>query len=248
MSDNYDLNTNISEQNLDIFESNVEHKKKSDKKKTKNKDKNKLIIDMSINQIIEDKIIKNNKEQKNFIGIEQINSDLSSFDIDNDDEKNDNNENKYLELEKINKEKNTNTNTNTNLSSTPKNHGNLWSDDERNKILKLLKKHDFDKNCGMFDETNITEIATKLERTSYAVKQEIKKMIYNDFIEGLSYDKISTNFNIPKSNIKLILKLYLEKKSKKITEQFNNENELLRLKIENIKLKKELQEIINFDK
>jgi hypothetical protein len=181
-----------------------------------------------INKIIENKIIK------------------YSFTNDdkNDDDKND--DENYLsendiELAKLDKELSLKSGTNSLLY--PKNYGNIWLDEERKKIIKLLKKNEFDKHCGMFDDSVIFDIAKKLERTEYAVKEEIKKMIYNDYIEGSSYEKISTCFNIPVSNIKIILKIYIDKNSQKIINQMEKENKLIKLKIENIKLKKELYDI-----
>ena len=35
---------------------------------------------------------------------------------------------------------------------------------------QVLKKNEFDKHCGMFDDSVIFDIAKKLERTEYAVK------------------------------------------------------------------------------
>ncbi len=68
-------------------------------------------------------------------------------------------------------------------------------------------------------------------------------MIYIEYIKGYSYYKISEKFNIPVNNIKLITRIYIEKYGKKIINQFEFENKLLRLNVENIKLKKELEEL-----
>lgn len=147
----------------------------------------------------------------------------------------------YIELEKLEKEFTIKSGYNS--SSHPKNYGNIWNDEERNKIKKYLLKNKFNKDYGMFDESNIFDIAKKLERSEYGVKEEIKKMIYNEYTKGYSYDKISENFNIPTNNIKLIIKVYIEKYGKKLINQLEFENKLLRLKVENIKLKKELEEL-----
>ena len=170
------------------------------------------------------------------------NNDIYEYDSTNNknDDYNDN------ELAKLDKELSLKSKLNSSLY--PKNYGNMWNDEERKKIIKLLKKNEFNKNYGLFDESTIFDIAKKLERTEYAVKEEIKKMIYNDYIEGLSYEKISSYFNMPITNIKLILRIYIEKNSQKIINQIDIENKLMRLKIENIKLRSELSELNSSNK
>ncbi len=81
-------------------------------------------------------------------------------------------DNENIELEKLEKEFTIKSGYNSSLH--PKNHGNIWSDEERNKIIKYLLKNKFNKNYGMFDESNIFDIAKKIERSEYAVKEEIK--------------------------------------------------------------------------
>ena len=130
---------------------------------------------------------------------------------------------------------------NCNNISYPKNYGNFWNDKERNLILNTINNN----NIFNFEEEIIKKISSKLERTEYAVVEEIKKMIFNEFLKGINEKKISKKFNILESNIKLIIKLYIKKNSKKIIESINNENKILKLQIENIKLKKELEEINN---
>lgn len=182
-----------------------------------------------------------NKSNSNKSNLKKKNSNKNKLNIiDNkyDDEYNDDED---IELEKLEKEFTIKSGYNS--SSHPKNYGNIWNDEDRNKIKKYLLKNKFDKNYGMFDESNIFDIAKKLQRSEYGVKEEIKKMIYNEYIKGFSYDKISENFNIPANNIKLIIKVYIDKYGKNIINQIEFENKLLRLKVENIKLKKELEEL-----
>lgn len=181
--------------------------------------------DNKIDKIINNKIIKNN---------DYIEDNYESNDED------------YYELSKLDKELSLKSKSNSTVH--PKNYGNLWTEQERQKILKYLTKNIFDKESGMFEESKIYDIAKKLERTEYAVKEEIKKMIYYDFIEGENLENISKKFNIPNSNIKLILKFYIEKNSKNNINQLEVENKLLKLKIENIKLRKELHEITHINK
>ena len=200
-----------------------------------NKKELKKNINKSINEIIEKKIPKfdNNDNEIN----EEDKEDKEDDEYDE--------ENEYIELEKLENEFILKSNANS--ISCPKNHGNIWTNEEHTKIIKYLKKNNIEKNYGLFDELNIINIAKKLERTEYGVKEQIKKMIFNDYINGgLSHDKISKKFNIPETNIKLIVKLYIEKNGKKIINSIEYENNLLKLQIENIKLKKELEEIRNY--
>lgn len=133
--------------------------------------------------------------------------------------------------------------TKSNSISYPKNYGNTWIDEERIIILNLLKNNNLKYDSGLFNELSIIDIAKKLQRTEYGVREEIKKMIFMDLLNGNNYKKISEKFNIPESNIKLILKLYIEKNSKKIINSMELENYLLQLQIQNIKLKKELEKL-----
>ncbi len=177
----------------------------------------------SINGVLEEKIQKSIKKDYHDVVIEDENQE-EDYEIEK------------LERELILKSKN-------NLSSYPKNYGNMWSDEHRKKILKYLKKKDFDSSHGLFDESNISEIAKKLERTEFGIKEEIKKMIFNEYIEGKNHKEISEIFNIPEPNIKLVLKFHIEKNHKRIINQMETENKIFKLKIENLKLKKELREL-----
>ena len=172
----------------------------------------------SINEIISDKIVKNDVNNTN---------DLSDI-------------NDELELIKLDKE------LLIKLDVTnPKNHGKIWSESERKKIKKLLQNNIYKNNNELFDEQNILVISKTLERTEYAIKEEIKKMLFNDYMNGIDYDNLTKIYNIPESNIKIIIKLFIDKNSKKIIDQLENENKLLKLKVENIKLKKEIRELNN---
>ncbi len=178
--------------------------------------------DLSINNVLESKI--HNKFVNNENEIDKTSS-----------------SNDYFELEKLEKEFVVKSNINSIIK--PKNHGNFWTGEEKTKILKYLSKNNYGYNFGLFDETNIEEIAKKLERTEYAVREEIKKMIFNDYIDGLNYSELSSRYNIPEPNIRLIIKSYIDKYGKKIMNSINNENLILKLHIENIKLKTELKEL-----
>ena len=128
----------------------------------------------------------------------------------------------------------------------PKNYGNLWNDEERKIILNHLKKNSNFNNSSLYDDEIILKIAKKTERSEVGVKEEIKKMIFNDYIEKFySLTQLSIKYNIPESNIKILIKIYLEKYGKKCIYPIEIENRILKCKIENIKLKKELKELLN---
>jgi Mor family transcriptional regulator len=175
----------------------------------------------NINNFIEKKInILNNDNNKD-------------IDINKDNE--DTDEIEYLEKEFITKS--------YNIINQPKNYGNLWTDEERKKIIKNMKKNNYINNINLYDESNILKIAKKIERSESGVKEEIKRMIFNDYITGYEYKKLSEKYNIPENNIKLMIRIYLEKNGKKILYPIEIENKILKYQIENIKLKKELNEI-----
>jgi NADPH-dependent 7-cyano-7-deazaguanine reductase QueF-like protein len=181
----------------------------------------------SVNNYIENKIIKNipvfNKKYPDISGDE-------------------------LELEKLEDEINIINNSSKYYSENqPKNYGNLWTDDERNIIIKCLKKNDFSgvNKSNLYDESVIQKIAKKTERSIVGVKEEIKKMIFKDYIwEFYTYSKLSLKYNIPEQNIKILIKLYLEKYGDKILSPLEIENKILKYQVENIKLKYELKELL----
>jgi len=183
----------------------------------------------SINKLINEKISNNKLENKLFYS--NINNKDKQYESESD---NDND----IELELLEKELTAKTSNNTMVY--PKNYGNFWSDKERKVILKNLNKNQDKNHEGLFDETSITKIAQKIERTEHAVKEEIKKMIFNDFINGYDYSFIENKFNTKKKNNKIIIKSYLEKNGKKIINLMETENKIISLQLENIKLKKEL--------
>lgn len=176
----------------------------------------------SINKLIDDKILNDKLDNRKII----TNTDY----IDEQDEND-------IELELLEKEFTSKTSSNNIIY--PKNYGNFWSDKERKVILKYLKRQNKDYE-GLFNETLIMDIAKKIERTEYAVKEEIKKMIFNDFINGYDNSYIENKFNIREQNIKVIIKSHLEKNGKRIINLMETENKIISLQLENIKLKKEL--------
>lgn len=122
----------------------------------------------------------------------------------------------------------------------PPNYGNKWDDADKERLIKLLNKY----NIKSLDENEkINKIAKKLERTVGGIKYEIKRIIYEKYFRGIDAENISKEFNLSYRDIKFIIRNYIEKDSDKDILMLERENKILRLKIENFKLKKELKEI-----
>lgn len=188
-------------------------------------------ITSSVNNFIENKINNNI--------IKQTNDDINNFDNVNSNDINDLHD--EIEIEKLENELYIKSHSSKNY---PKNYGNLWTNDERKIILNYLKKNTNFNNTSLYDDEIILKIAKKTERSKVGVKEEIKKMIFNDYIEELySLTQLSTKYNIPEPNIKILIKLYLEKYGKKCLYPIEIENLILKCRIENIKLKNELKEL-----
>jgi hypothetical protein len=192
---------------------------------------NNKLFSSSINNFIENKI-KYNKIIKNTNSIDNE-YENNELDILHDE----------IELEKLEDELYTKSHI---IKNYPKNYGNLWNDDERKIILSNLKKNNYINNPNLYDELVIEKIAKKTERSEHGVKEEIKKMIFNDYIYNLySYCELANKYHIPEHNIKLLIRIYIEKYAKKILYPIEIENKILKYQIENIKLKKELKELLN---
>lgn len=129
--------------------------------------------------------------------------------------------------------------------SQPKNYGNMWVDGDRKIILSYLKKYSNITNSNLYDELTIQKIAKKTQRSEYGVKEEIKKMIFNDYIEEIySLSQLEEKYYMSKINLKVLIKSYLEKHGKKTLYPIEIENKILKSKIDNIKLKIELKELL----
>lgn len=191
----------------------------------------------SINNLIEKKIKSNKINNTNDIDDTNDMNDMDDMD-DMDD----------VELEKLEKEL---VSKLYDKSTQPKNYGNIWSDDDREIILNYLKKNDYSKltdGSKLYDDKVIQKIAKKTERSEYGVKEEIKKMIFNDYLGDYlgDYDilpKLSMKYNIPEHYVKILIRIYLEKYGKKILYPLEIENKILKFKVENIKLKAELKQL-----
>jgi hypothetical protein len=119
----------------------------------------------------------------------------------------------------------------------PKNYGNKWTIEDKNKLIEMLKESkDYEKD--------IKKIATTLDRTEGGVRGEIKKIIMDLYMEGENPEDISNELNIVYKNVKSIIKLYLENDAKYEIGNLEKENKLLKLRIENIELRKNLKKLI----
>jgi hypothetical protein len=114
-------------------------------------------------------------------------------------------------------------------NNMPSNYGNKWTDDERKRLVKLLK-----------NSYEVDVIATKLNRSEGGIKAEIKKIVYAKYIEGIDADGISKELNIVYNNVKSMIKAGIDQDCENDINNLEKENKLLRLKIENIRLHKKL--------
>ncbi len=162
----------------------------------------------------------------------------------NDDEVDENESNLEKELSDINSnssqieelEYELETKYNTGL---PKNYGSKWSQNEISYIFEKLKKGDL-KDLTESSEV-IKKIAKKLNRSVGGVYVIIKKTIFDKYLNGYDPESISNEFNITFQSVKSIIKSFITKDSDITINLLEKENKLLKLKIENIKLKKELK-------
>ena len=117
-------------------------------------------------------------------------------------------------------------------ANMPSNYGNKWSDEERKRLIKLLK-----------NSYDIDVIATKLNRSEGGIKAEIKKIVYAKYTEGIDAEGISKELNIVYNNLKSMIKVSIDQECENDINNLEKENKLLRLKIENIRLHKKLASI-----
>jgi len=130
----------------------------------------------------------------------------------------------------------------TNISNgLPKKFGTKWLEEEISTVLVMLKKHKI-KDLTESNKT-IIRIADKLNRSVGGVFGIIKKTVSDRYINGEEIEEIANELNLTFQTVKSIIKSYLIKDSDNIINLLEKENKLLKLKIENIKLKKELKEI-----
>ena len=118
-----------------------------------------------------------------------------------------------------------------NNASLPINYGNKWSDEDKIKLMDLLKKN-------KEKEIDYVEIANKLGRSEGGVKGEIKKMIITRYLNGEESEKISIDMNLQYKFVKIIIYSYIDNEIDNDIKNLEKENKLLKLKMENIELRK----------
>ena len=118
-----------------------------------------------------------------------------------------------------------------NNASLPINYGNKWSEDDKTKLMDLLKKN-------KEKEIDYVEIANKLGRSEGGVKGEIKKMIITRYLNGEESEKISIDMNLQYKFVKIIIYSYIDNEIDNDIKNLEKENKLLKLKMENIELRK----------
>jgi hypothetical protein len=121
----------------------------------------------------------------------------------------------------------------------PENFGNKWTDQDKRILISMLKDI-VNKDLDM----NICKIAHTLKRTEGGVKGEIKKIIMDKYLQGESAEDIANTLNILYRNVKSIIRIYLDKDADNEINNLSKENKLLKLKIENIELRKHLKNLV----
>jgi len=140
----------------------------------------------------------------------------------------------------------------------PVNFGNKWTDTERNDLIKLLKNkksnnEDNKLNSTIYDpelqlkKVFILEIANKFGRTEGGIISEIKKIIFNMYMNCKDQTQICNELNLSLKSVKSIIKIFIDKESENEIKILEKENKLLKLKIENYNLRKELKKINNLN-
>ncbi len=124
----------------------------------------------------------------------------------------------------------------------PKNYGSKWSDKDKIKLSKYLINSKYQIFFDS-DDILINKLANKFGRSVGGIKAEIRRMVFEKYINGEDIELISKTYNIIYRDAKQIIKLHLEKESDNEINILEKENKLLKLRIENIKLRDELKNI-----
>ena len=119
----------------------------------------------------------------------------------------------------------------------PKNFGNKWSDEDKIKLVELLK-------INTTKEIDYADIALKLGRSEGGVKGEVKKMIIKRYLNGEEPDLIAIELNIQYKFVKILIKSYVDNEIEADIGNLEKENKFLKLKMENMELRKNMQKII----
>jgi len=126
---------------------------------------------------------------------------------------------------------------NLELELLPKNYGNKWTDEDKQELILLLKQ-------SVNKEIDYSNIALKLGRSEGGVKGEIKKMIITRYLNGEEADLIAIDMNIQYKFIKILIKSYIDNEIDSDINNLEKENKLLKLKMENMELRKNISNIV----
>jgi hypothetical protein len=118
----------------------------------------------------------------------------------------------------------------------PKNYGNKWSDEDKASLIDLLKK-------STSKEIDYAGIALKLARSEGGVKGEVKKMILKRYLNGEEADLIALDLNVQYKFVKILIKSYIDNEITYDISNLEKENQFLKLKIENMELRKNMQKL-----
>jgi len=120
----------------------------------------------------------------------------------------------------------------------PKNYGNKWSEEDKGNLIDFLKK-------STAKEIDYADIALKLGRSEGGVKGEVKKMIIKRYLGGEEPDLIAIDLNIQYKFVKILIKSYIDNEIEMDISNLEKENKFLKLKMENMELRKNMQKTIN---
>lgn len=121
--------------------------------------------------------------------------------------------------------------TNENI---PKNYGNKWSDEDKKQLIDFLKQNNNNK------EIDYLLIADKLERSEGGVKGEVKKMIITRYLTGEEAEIIALDLNVQYKFVKMLIRSYIDKEIHNDIVSLEKENKFLKLKMENMELRKNI--------
>lgn len=115
----------------------------------------------------------------------------------------------------------------------PKNFGNKWSDEDKQQLVEMLKQN-------QEKEIDYNVIAIKLGRSEGGVKAEVKKIILTRYLNGEEPDLIALDLNVQYKFVKILIKTYIENEIDTDINNLEKENKLLKLKMENMELRKNI--------
>lgn len=119
----------------------------------------------------------------------------------------------------------------------PKNYGNRWSENDKQQLIYLLKE-------SSNKDIDYLEIANKLGRSEGGVKGELKKIIMSRYLNGEEPDMIALDINIQYKFVKILIKTYIDNEIDSDINNLEKENKLLKLKMENIELRKNISKLV----